>query len=204
MHGLALHGHALLLQMGDMPGMGDGPDPFSLFNHRLAGALVILLGVLALADATATGRWAWLRLLWPAPLLALGVYLLLRSDGPEWPPDIAAQLATSEGRQHKLLALLTLTLGGIELARRLGRLRRPAWPYVFDAVVLAAGGLLLLHGGHDSELVHRQHVGMAAVALGIGVGKVAADLMTDARWIAAGVLPVLFVALGVQLLLYTE
>lgn len=202
-----MHAIALLypaLQTHGMPGMTHGPDPLSLFNHHLAGVLVILLGVFGYLDAAASARREWLRLLWPLPLIAIGVYLLLRSDAPGWPPDLARQFSEAEGIQHKIFALLALTIGGIELARRLGYLRRAVWQHVLYGVLLVAGVFLIFHGGHHSHLVHAEHLGMGLVALSIVVVRVAADVQTNAPWLSAYLLPSLFTLLGLQLVLYVE
>jgi hypothetical protein len=187
-----------------MHSMMHAPDPFSLFNHHLSGVLVILLGVLAYVEATASGGREWARVLWPVPLLALGVYLLLRSDAPDWPPDIAGQLSESEGVQHKLFALLALTIGGIELARRLGRLRGSGWKHLVSGVLLVGGLALLLHGGHHSRTVHLEHLAMGIVAIAIASATAASALHSRARWISVYLLPSLFTLLGLQLVLYVE
>lgn len=202
MHATTLH--ALALQGHDMAGMARGPDPLSLFNHHLAGVLVILLGVLGYLDAAASERRVWLRLLWPLPLIALGLYLFLRSDAPGWPPDLTRQLSETEGVQHKIFALLALTIGGIELARRLGYLRGAVWTHVLYGVLLAAGVFLILHGGHHARIVHAEHLGMGLVALSIVAVRVAADVQADVRWLSAYLLPSLFTLLGLQLVLYVE
>jgi hypothetical protein len=202
MHPTALH--VLALQAHEMPGMAHGPDPLSLFNHHLAGVLVIILGVLGFLDAAASGRREWLRVIWPVPLIALGVYLLLRSDAAGWPPDLARQLAETEGIQHKIFALLALIIGGVELSRRLGYLRGAVWKHVLYGVLLVAGVFLIFHGGHHSRIVHAEHLGMGLVAISIVVVRVAADLQMDARWLSAYLLPSLFTLLGLQLVLYVE
>ncbi|HET7564506.1 MAG TPA: hypothetical protein VFJ96_05900 [Gemmatimonadaceae bacterium] len=200
MRGLLLH---TLAQQ--MPGMMHGPDAFSLFNHRLSGLLVLLLGALAYVDATASGKQRErVRLLWPLPLLLLGLYLLVRSDDPSWPPRFVKQLSTVEGIQHKLFAVMALSLGGIELLRRSGRLTHPLWSYVFYAVMLLAGVFLLFHGGHHSGMVHIEHTAMGVIAIAIAVVKVTADRKRAVTWLSASLLPGLFVLLGLQLLLYVE
>lgn len=199
-----MRGLLLLTLAQQMPGMTHGPDAFSLFNHRLSGLLVILLGVLAYVDATASGTREHVRLLWPIPLLALGVYLLARSDDPGWPPRLMGQLSTSEGIQHKIFAVLALSLGGIDMLRRLGRLTHPLWAYLFYAAMLLAGILLLFHGGHHSGTVRLEHSAMGAVAIAIALVKVTADRQRAARWLSTGLLPGLFLILGLQLVLYVE
>lgn len=199
-----MHALSLLSLAQQMPGMSPESVAFSLFNHRLAGLLVVLLGVLGVVDASASGKREWLKLLWPMPLIVLGIYLLLRSDAPAWPPHIVEQMSNAEGVQHKIFAVLVLSLGGIDLLRRSGRLMHPIWNYLFYAVMLVAGIFLLFHGGHHSALVRNEHAAMAVVAIAIVVAKVMADRKHTARWLAVGVVPSLFILLGVQLLLYTE
>jgi hypothetical protein len=202
MHEIALL--TVMLQSHPMHGMAHGPDPLSLFNHHLAGLLVILLGVLGYLDAVASGKREWLKLLWPVPLIALGIYLLLRSDAAGWPPNIAGQLSEAEGVQHKLFALLALIIGGIELGRRLGRLTGSVWTSILYGALFVAGAFLIVHGGHHARVVHLEHLGMGLVAISIVAVKMAAEWKTSAPWLSAYLLPSLFTLLGLQLVLYVE
>ena len=185
--------------------MAPPPDPFSLFNHHLAGLLVILVAVFTYLEESRFGTThRWVKYLWPLPLLAVATFVLLRSDSfvtlhwSEWLPD-------TEAVQHKLFGLLALAIGGIELLRRAGQLQHPAWGYVFYAGAFIGGLFLLFHAGvQHSHIIHQQHIGMGTAAVAIAVAKTWSDFQKHSPWLRLYLVPALFVVLGLQLALYVE
>jgi ABC-type transport system involved in cytochrome c biogenesis permease subunit len=107
-----------------------------------------------------------------------------------------------------MLAVAVLTMGVIELLRRLQRLSHPAWLAVFYGIALLTGILLVLHDGGPSLHLHgsgitTSHVLMGAMALMALVCKMLLD-----RGVIVGSLaylyPILLLGLSVQLLLFTD
>ena len=180
-------------------------DPVSLFNHHLAGLLVTLLGIFAYLEQTHLGRFRWVKFLWPLPLLVLGTFLMIWSDNPQfWPFELSRWARHWTAWQHKIFALVTLLLGLIELLRRTGWLKHPAWPHVLNALMLGAGVYLLFHQGHHAHVIHVQHLWMAAVSIALALVKTLADIRGGSGWLRLYVPPLLFVTLGLQLVLYVE
>jgi putative copper resistance protein D len=150
---------------------------WSNFSHNVAGLFVLAMSLLALASA----RWRWARH-WPLALVALGVFVFLRSlavDGV-WPfgPRGFWQttLLSAEDMQHRLAAVLAVTLGLVEWRARRDRRPDSRLAYVFPALA-AAGGLLLLVHSHvafelkSSYLVQVTHTFMGALAILIACGR---------------------------------
>lgn len=50
---------------------------YSEFNHRLAGAVVVLIGLSELHGALGIAAWSWMRFLLPGAMLAAGTYLIV-------------------------------------------------------------------------------------------------------------------------------
>jgi putative copper resistance protein D len=189
---------------------------YSEFNHHLAGMLILIIGFCELRQALAIPFWAWTRFLLPGALLAAGVFLLVWSGHDAWPIGSLSFMQTffggdSEVFQHKSYGLLSLTVGIIELLRRLGQIEHAVWamPLPVFAVI---GGLMLFghsHGVHPSaHKIAMDHVIMGAMAVTAGSSKLLSDWFrspTHARvskWelLWAG----LIVLIGMQLLMYSE
>ena len=105
---------------------------YSEFNHHLTGMLVLIIGLSELRQALAMPFWAWTRFLLPGALLTSGSFLLIWSDHNAWPIGSLSFMQTFFGSdpeifQHKSYGLLSLTVGAIELLRRLGQIRHAAW-----------------------------------------------------------------------------
>lgn len=204
MHGL--HFLALALQMHEHAGH-EMPlaDPVSLFNHHLAGVLVILLGIFAYLEQTELSEHRWVKFLWPLPLLVLGTFLMIYSDNPQfWPFKLSRWARHWTAWQHKIFSLVAILLGLIELFRRTGRLRHPAWRQVLNILMLGAGVFLLFHRGHHTHVVHVEHLWMGSVAVALSLAKIVADLGLGGRWLGLYAVPGLIVTLGLQLALYVE
>jgi putative copper resistance protein D len=184
---------------------------WSNFSHNAAGVLLLAMSVGALA---ANLGWRFARN-WPAGLVALGVFVVLRSlavDGI-WPFGArdfwASTLGSAEDLQHRLAGLLAIALGAVEWrARRAGSASRLA--YVFP-VLATAGGLLLLVHAHvafeqkSSFLVQITHSTMGALAVLLACGRLLELRLTPPLGRVAGIgstLAMLLIAL--VLLFYRE
>jgi hypothetical protein len=189
---------------------------YSEFNHHLTGMLILIIGFSELRQALAIPFWAWTRFLLPGALLAAGVFLLVWSDHDAWPIGSLGFMQTffggdSEILQHKSYALLSLTVGTIELLRRLGQIDHAVWatPLPVFAVI---GGLLLFghsHGVHPSaHTIAMDHAIMGTMAVTAGSSKLLSDWFRSpsharvSKWelLWAG----LVVLIGMQLLMYSE
>jgi hypothetical protein len=195
----SMHDH-----MHDMSGMPQAPDPLSLFNHHLAGWMLILVALIGVLELSPLKKYDWLRRLWPLPLIFLAMLMFLRSDREHLSDlTLANVLSDPEELQHKLFALLALVIGFLELFRRTDRLQHLLWSYVLYSAIIAGGIFLLFHSGQHSHAVHEQHLWMGATAVAIGVTKVFGDLWTREVWPRL-VLASLFLALGTELVRYYE
>lgn len=181
------------------------------FNHHVGGVVVLVLAGLTWLEVLGIGPTVAVRLAWPCCLILLGLYNVIFSDrfawpiGPSGPIEI---LSNPEVLQHKVLAVMVLTLGLIELLRRLERVTHTAWLYLFYGMAVLTASILLVHdlgaGPHaHSDGLTLTHVLMGLLALLALVLKVLVD-----RGILIGrstyLYPLSLVGLGVQLLLFTE
>ena len=188
---------------------------YSEFNHHLTGILVLIIGLSELRHALAMSFWAWTRFLLPGALLTSGAFLLVWSDHNAWPIGSLSFMETFFGNdleifQHKGYGLLSLTVGAIELLRRLGGIRHAAWvaPLPLFAIV---GGLMLFghsHGVHPSAAkIVMDHAMMGTMAVTAGSSKLLSDWFRSpsnagfSKW----ELPwaVLTLLIGIQLLIYS-
>jgi hypothetical protein len=190
--------------------MAEPPDLASVPDHHMAGVFLLLLGVLAFLENTSFAeRRRWARLLWPLPLIALGLFLLFGRDNIRvWPGQLLHFQISETVVQHKLFESAAVLIGCIELGRRLGRLRHPAWTYLLSALMLGGGLALLFHGGAHSHIVHVEHRWMAVVIIALSLAKMAADWQANKghkrTWLATYAVPALFLVLGLQFALYVE
>ena len=190
--------------------MNELRDTASVPDHHMAGAFLPLLGVLAFLENTSFAeRRRWARLLWPLPLIALGLFLLFGRDNIRvWPGQLLHFQIGETVVQHKLFESAAVLIGCIELSRRLGRLRHPAWPHLLSSLMLAGGVALLFHGGAHSHIVHLKHRWMAIVIIALALAKIAADWQAGngrgRTWMACYAVPLLFIVLGLQFTLYVE
>lgn len=123
---------------------------FSEFNHNSSGFILVLVGILAVVEVFLPGR-GWLKSLWPLSAIGLSLWVLARSDPQVWPMGpipLWEGLTIPSVWQHKLLGLVMLAIGLIELLRRRGRLKHPAWGYPFPGLAIISGALLFAHGAH--------------------------------------------------------
>ncbi len=209
-----------------------GPNPqrkaYSESSHFIAGVVVIVIGLLAMVEPLAGAWQGWVRLLWPGVLLASAPVLFIRNDPDAWPVGplgFFESFADPEILLHRLEVFVILLIAAVELLRRLNRLSRPAWRYLFPTVATRGGLLLFVHIHDEVEIVfiqhifqqvgdvvwlhlrdhiYMQHVGMGTVTLMAGLVKL---LQESGRWKArytAFVWPALIAILGLQLMVFTE
>jgi copper resistance protein D len=152
-----------------------------------------------------------IRLCWPSCLILIGLYNVILSDKFAWPigpSGLVESLSNPEVLQHKVLAISVLTLGLIELMRRLELMTHIAWLYLFYGLAILPGAILLVHDFSAAPHAHAHsltvsHVLMGLLALLALVLKVLVDhRLIIGRW--AHLYPLVLAGLGVQLLLFTE
>lgn len=195
---------------------------YSEFNHRLAGAFILLIGLSELHGALGIAAWSWMRFLLPGAMLAAGTYLVVWSDHDAWPIGPQTFMDTFFGGdtrtlQHKIYALLLLVVGTLELFRRSGRLQERYWALPLPAFAVIGGSLLFLHSHSDHPSAHKialHHLTMGVTALMAGTcllvseySLATADAINSvapshARW--KGAWGILVLIIGVQLLVYAE
>jgi len=190
----------------------------SEFNHHLAGIFVILAGFFILLETSLRDRWPFLRYAWPLCFLFSGIFVLVFSDTELWPFGPKNWWVSVTGNlevlQHKTFALILLGLGIVEIRRAAGTLRAAWSTFVFPALAVFGSAMLLFHahdaGMHGSDAMttmHRiqmQHFSYAAIGAGIGVSKGLADAPIPSRRVFRCLWPLLMIALGIILVLYTE
>lgn len=190
---------------------------WSEYNHHIAGAIVLLVGLAALLDRSGLAPWARH---WPLLYLLLALFLILRSDPEAWPLGeigLLDSLRDPEVLQHKLLSLLVV---GFAVSEWMVRLRGKAGPaaYVFPLAMVLGGFLLLTHShaiGNIKEalLVELSHLPLGVLAVIAGCarwvelrgGALAGGLAPapEARW-AGWVWPGCMVLISLLLLFYRE
>jgi copper resistance protein D len=190
----------------------------SEFNHHLAGFLILLAGLLILGQSRIAARWPSVRFVWPSCFLLAGSFLLLFSDTEMWPvgPQSPwfAITHNAEDLQHKIFSVILLVIGYIELQRARGRFKSPWFAWIFPVSGLGGAILLLFHehgaGMHGPnhmavmEHIQYQHRAFAATGAGIAVSKGLSEVNLSSRWFFSKLCPLLMIALGVLLMLYSE
>jgi putative copper resistance protein D len=190
----------------------------SEFNHHLAGFFVVLAGIFIFGQESLVKRWSVLRFAWPMCFLAAGLFLLIFSDTEIWPfgPQTPWYAITHnmEDLQHKLFALILLSLGYVEFERTRGRFKA-VWTAWFFPVVGMAGAILLLfhvHGGNmqapnameTMEHIQKEHLLFASAGFGIALTNGLAETRSKWKHIYENTWPLLLIVLGVLLMFYTE
>lgn len=117
---------------------------WSEYNHHWAGAFVLAMGLLALAER----RGVRLARHWPLVFLGLAAFLFVRNDPRAWPLGPAGfweSMMLPDVLQHRAFVVLIVGFGVFEWMVRTGRLARRPWAYVFPLLCAAGGGMLLTH-----------------------------------------------------------
>ena len=183
---------------------------WSEYNHHWSGILVLVLGLLALAERTGYASWARH---WPLLFLALAGFLLVRSDPEVWPlGDIGflTSLRDPEVVQHRVFVVLIAAFALFEWRVRAGGLSRSPAALVFPLITAVGGALLLTHSHALSNvkeqlLIEMSHVPLALAGITAGWARWL-ELRLDGRAsrVAGWVWPVAFVLVGLLLLAYRE
>lgn len=189
---------------------------YSERNHHLAGFFVLLVGVSELLPSIRVLSVNWARMLLPGALLLMGIFLLVWSDHQAWPIGPLSFVETFFGIdpeivQHKLYGILSLTVGLIEVFRRLDRVVHAGWMAPLPAFAIL-GGLMLFahsHGDHPSaQKIAFDHAIMGTLAISGGATKLSsAGLSSLQGWSRTKgdiVWALCILAVGVQLLFYSE
>ena len=206
------HDHHAPAAVGQWDGSPEG-IAYSEFNHHLAGVFVLLIGLSELRGALGVVMLAWSRFLLPLAMLGAGGFLMIWSDHDAWPIGSLsfAQTVFSgdfETVQHKLYAVLLLSVGTIEMLRRTEKVKHMAWGMPLPVFALIGGVMLFLHshGTHPSaHTIAIHHTVMGTTALVAGLCKIIAGTKPQtgrSPWALAW--SVLVLLIGVELLLYTE
>ena len=189
---------------------GAGDRAWSEYNHHWAGMLVMLMGVLALAQRSGRARWA---AHWPLLFLPLAAFLLLRADPEVWPLGPVGPLESlrdPEVVQHRAFVAVIVAFGVFEWRVRTGRVLSRALACVFP-LAMALGGTLLLTHSHavgspkEALLIELSHLPIALlgiVAAGARWLEIGAP-RGSGRW-AGWIWPAAFVLVGGLLLEYRE
>jgi putative copper resistance protein D len=187
-------------------------------NHHLAGGLVLLAGLFLIGSRRAQRRWPWLRFAWPACFVACGLFLLVYSDSDLWPFGPQSWWYglshDPEDLQHKLFAMILLTLGVVEVQRVRGVLTTPWSAWVFPVLALL-GALMLPFHEHmagmstmdhmaDMRRIQVEHIAFAVTGGAIAITKGLSELHSRWRLLFLRTWPLGLVLLGVQLLTYVE
>ncbi len=181
------------------------PDPMAVFDHHLAGALLVLMGIFAFAEHShLAARYTWLKILYPLPLLALGLFLFFFRDPEPWFQWLLRGEFDRTEVQHKCFETVAILVGLIELFRRTAWLKHPAWPQVLNLLMLGGAIFLLFHTGQHSEAIHIQHKLMGGVAIALSLCKIASDLGKGGHWLATYAVPALMTLFGLQFIVYFE
>jgi len=148
----------------------------AIFNHRIAGALLAAMALLAIAERAGVARWARN---WPLLLGVLGAFVILHADRQAWPLGsmrFAASFTDPEIVQHRLAGLLAIGFAVFEWAVRTGRLPSQRAGLIFPAVSLLGGAVLILHshagiGVKDEFLIQLTHVPIAVLGVVAGASR---------------------------------
>ncbi|HTY80984.1 MAG TPA: CopD family protein [Candidatus Bathyarchaeia archaeon] len=188
----------------------DADRQWSEFNHHVAGAFVLLMGLLAILARTGWAPWARH---WPLVFFGLAAFLLVRNDPGSWPlgpMGFWEGMQYSEVVQHRIFVLLVLGFGTFEWMVRTGRIRSARAALVFP-ILCSVGGALLLTHSHASlnlkaeYLIEVTHAPLGVLAMLVGWGRwLELRLPPGERQLPGRVWSVCLALVGVMLLLYRE
>jgi hypothetical protein len=181
------------------------------FNHHVGGIVVLVLAGLTWLEMLGIGPTMAVRLAWPACLILIGLYNMIFSDRFAWPigpSGLVESLSNPKVLQHKVLAVIVLTLGFIELLRRLERVTHAAWLYLFYGMAALTASILLVHDLGAGPHTHSDGLTVSHVVMGLlALLALALKVLVDRDILigrSAHLYPLSLVALGMQLLLFTE
>jgi copper resistance protein D len=184
---------------------------WSEYNHHWAGLIVLSAGLLALLARWKQFRWAQN---WPLLFIGLAVFIVLRADSENWPlgpRSFWQSFSSPDVLEHRLYAVLITAFAFFEWAVETGRLKAPAFSYVFPLLCAAGGALLMTHSHplknlKDSMLVELSHTPIALLGATAGWSRWLELRLPDKRdsKIASYIWPVCLVLVGVVLLDYRE
>jgi putative copper resistance protein D len=205
--GSAAHGHAA----------AQGPDEevqYSIFMHDTAGMFLIVISLCAFLGGFESPWLAWLRGLWPAVWIAMGLFLFVRSDPDAWPMGAAGlwesvtSLPTAhQVIQHKVLTLVAVFIGALEWLKGHRAFAHPAWAYVMPTLWAVAALALLLHRHLEHpqmDLANMQHLSWGIQGLLLAIIRLLEDTKVVQWSHKAGLWTVVLGTLGLQIALYTE
>lgn len=139
----------------------------SELNHRIAGGFLLAIG-LCLIVSERYKSLAWLRWLPPILFIAAGLFLAAWSDIEIWPRGELSWFWLTydvEARQHKLYAVLLISLGLVEALQASRTLRRTWLNVAFPVLGLIGGVSLFFH--HHSGMIVARAAGPSAPASSI-------------------------------------
>jgi hypothetical protein len=120
----------------------------SEFNHHVAGWVLIGVGFLVLAGFVSPELCA-LRYVWPALFLLAGFFLVVWSDAEIWPRGNLSWVwllhHDQEAGQHKIYALLLISIGIVEYLRACSSLNRFWRVWAFPVIAILGAAFLLVH-----------------------------------------------------------
>jgi hypothetical protein len=182
---------------------------YSTLNHHVAGAILMVIALATWWETRIARRFPWCAV--SAPLwMAFSVYLFLSVDPEAWPlgpGTIADGLADALVVQHKLLAVIPMVIGLVEMLRRAGWLRSRRWYVVVPSLGLLGGATLFVHGhhggGHLGQMfIHHGLMGLSAVTGSVAL--VLAQRSETGRALLVRAWPIFLVLMALLLLVYSE
>jgi len=146
------------------------------FNHNISGVIVLTLSVMALMDWRGLFRWTRH---WPALFVAFSVLIVVFANPDYWPLGPAGFVESLQNTtvvQHWLAGCVVFGLGWFEWRLRQGVGENRTKPFVFPALCIVGGILLLTHSHNISELkteflVQSTHVLMGLLGVIAGCGR---------------------------------
>lgn len=183
---------------------------WSNFTHNFSGALLLVMGVMALAERYRSVRWVRH---WPLLFLGFAVFILVLADPQVWPVGrlgLIESLAEPEVLQHRLAAMVVIGLGVFEWRARIHKVPDPRVAYIFP-LLCGVGGIVLLTHSHavyelkQEFLIQSTHVAMGFLAVIMGAGRWLELRLAGPAARTAGLVSVWSMLLiGVILLFYLE
>ena len=187
-------------------GRSESEIRYSQMNHRVAGGFLVLLAAATLWGLRRPAGAPAAAVLW----IVFGLYLFVSSDPEAWPLGPRRFVEIFDDAlvvQHKLLALIPVTLGLADLARRTNAVSARATA-VAMGVLSALGGAALFYHDHEGG-VHLDRVFLQHAAIGFA-GIVVAGVFVAVGWrpaaarLARWAWPATLATIGVVLLFYVE